>query len=319
MGQHSIRPCLTGLLGAGIQVPPKISRSLCQARLGEKLLPPLPHSCSLMSLWECITWVFLFGAFSSNIRRHCVLPCELAGKHIPWLRSRKSVNAIRFSSPYGTNCSRGALCQMSQHSMYFSGFPPYRHKLFLRCRRNRLSVAVSPALGFPGTALEPLHLPFSWPCRGTAHHHRCVHIARPRRWDLSSSCWCCWTKATGSWWCPQSLQQKGWANEAGTPFSLSSGWMFLHQSRPSFPLWQEILSFQSDLSKGNFRKYFILCALRHSKLHLETPRVLTLSILQFPIQQTWMFPFRFLKKLKRNVIMLHCPVCALLLQWIFLL
>lgn len=90
---------------------------------------------------------------------HCVLPHELAGKHTSWLMNKKLINAIRLSSPYGRTCSRGALCQLSQHSVYFSRFPPYRHKLFLRCKRNRLSMAVPPVLGFRGTALESIHPP----------------------------------------------------------------------------------------------------------------------------------------------------------------
>lgn len=172
---------------------------------------------------------------SPNRRGHCVLLCELAGKRAPWLTSRKWVNAIRLSRPYGTTCSREALCQLSQHSIYFSRFPPHRHKLFLRCRKNRLSVAVPPALGFPGTDLEPIHPPLLLALPRQRLPPLLRSHSQPRWWDLSISCSYCWTKSTGSWWRPQSLQQKGWTNEGGRPFSLNPGWMLLHPSCPSFP------------------------------------------------------------------------------------
>jgi len=175
--------------------------------------------------------------------------------------------------------------------------------------------AVLSALGFPGTALE--HSPGARPSRLllALPGHRSLPLLPSHRAasavEFEHRSLMLLSQSAGSWWCPQSLQQKGWAREDGRPFSLNSGWVLLHPSRP-FPLgWQEILSFWSDLSKGNYMKCLVFCTLRHSRLHLKTPGILPLSILRFPIHQTLMLQFQFLKK--HQVIPLHCPVCALLL------
>lgn len=123
MDQHSIHLCLIGPAqccdpdapqNLGVPLPGKSWR-VAPATVPMLALVSAPLGAHHSGL--CF-WCLLVQVLTA-VGIVCVLPFDLAGKHSPWLMSRKRVSVIKLFSPYGTTCSRGAHCHQS---MYFSGF-----------------------------------------------------------------------------------------------------------------------------------------------------------------------------------------------------
>lgn len=214
--------------------------------------------------------------------------------HVPAGASGMAANeSLQLSSP--TTCSRGALCQLSQHSVSCSGFLLPQQKLFLRCRRNRLSMAAPPTLGFPGTAVEPVCLPFSVsPSPGPSPPP--VLSPGPAQALLTT------TKASPP---PQSCGIWGLVTDAAGANAPFSGGVLRVCSRRAGPvklrveLWMDtsVFSLWAGTSEWCSKEKFyeVLRALWASPGDIW--KLLPLSILYFLIEKT-MFPFQPQKKVK---------------------
>lgn len=138
--------------------------------------------------------------------------------------------------------------------------------LFLRWRRNRLSMAAPPMLDFLGTAMEPVYLPSSTspspsPLLLALLHLSFFLLALPRHCSPPSRLHLHPKFVGFEGWSQMLLEQIPFAGDVLRVCSRRAGpvelraefWMFLKFILPSPLGWQEIRTvFQSDLAKGNF-------------------------------------------------------------------
>lgn len=152
--------------------------------------------------------------------------------------------------------------------VYFSQFPPYRHKLFFRCRRTGSPSLCHQLLAFLAQPWSPSISP-SGPAEASLTATTAVILH-----SCDGGIWASVAGAVGPNEFlvvssePEAEGLGQWSLGDLSPWTLE-GYSYIHYILPFSLGLQEMSSFQSDLSKGNYMKFLVSCKLRDSRLQFE--------------------------------------------------